>query len=97
MLSAECWVLSSEVGGADGDIEFEGAVVSEVAGGAAVIASGRGFEFGDDLLGADFGCAGDGAAGEGGAEEGVEGGAGAKCAADSAGGLQDAVMFDGAG
>lgn len=95
------------MGSADGDVEFEIAGVGEVAGAAAVIAAGCGFEFGDDLLGADLGGAGDGAAGESGAEEGVEGGVGAECAADGAGGLKDAValhavggvavMFDGAG
>ncbi len=55
-------------GGADGDVPLAAAVEAEPADGAGVEAAGVGFEFGDDLAGAFFGCAGDAAAGEAGAE-----------------------------
>src|SRR5690606_33957466 len=63
--------------GADGDVEVGVAVETDPAERAGVGAAGAGFEFGDDLHGADLGRAGDGAAGEGGAQavDDVEAGA----------------------
>ena len=82
--------------GAEGDAGVHVAGEIEVADGAAVGAAAGGFEFVDDLHGADFGCAADGADGEADAE-GVEGGqAVGEFAGDVAGDVHDvAVALDG--
>ncbi len=78
--------------GADGDAEGGGAVGGDVADGSGVDAAGMGFEFADDLHGADLGGSGDGAAGEHGAEDLVEAGAGAEGGGDGGGHLQEGLV-----
>src|SRR5205085_9206936 len=60
-------------GGADGDAAIKVSIEGKIADAAAVRAAGGLFELGDDLHGADFGRATEGAGGEGGPHQGVGG------------------------
>ena len=77
--------------GADGDVELGFAIEAEVADGSGVEATGGGLEFGDDLGGAFFRSAGDGAAGEAGGEGGEGGLIGSEGAANGGGEVVDVL------
>src|ERR1700677_1400437 len=82
-------------GGADGDAAVEVAVEGKIADASAVGAAGGLLEFGDDLHGADFRGAAEGAGGEGGAHEAVDGLSGGKMALDLGNDVHDvAVTLD---
>jgi hypothetical protein len=70
-----------EINGANGDVE-DGLLRGKETDAAGVDAAWRGLDLGEQLHGADFGCAGDGAAGEKSAKDLLEADVGAELATD---------------
>jgi len=92
------FAVGREGEGADGDAEGGVSVGREQTDAAGADGARGGFELAQDLHGAEFGSAGDGAAGEEGAEDVVGAQVGAELAGDGGGHLQErGVALDGEG